>query len=201
MLTKTQVRIMKLIVSHITEQFSINGIANRLDMNVSLAHRAITPLIKIHKLITVNKQNHLSLNYEENHDVLAYVEYLRRKEFLSRPSNRAIAGFREEVLEKLKDEYFIMILFGSAVEKKTPRDFDILFIFEDYEKVRKREKAIEVIASNHSEDFDINIVAVESIYEMAAKRKQRNVLNEALNKHIILYGAENFYRLLKNARQ
>ena len=200
-LTKTQHRIMQLFVSHMTELFSINGVADRLRMNVSLAHRAIIPLIRIHKLLTVDKHNLISLNYDENHEELAYNEYLRRKDFLNKPRNKPIAEFRKEVLEKLKDEYFIMILFGSAVEKRNPHDYDFLFIFENYEKVGKREKAIEVIASDYDKDFDINIVAVESIYEMAAKRKQRNVLNELLNKHIMLYGGESFFRLLKNARQ
>jgi len=200
-LTKTQSKIMQLFVSSITGLFSINGVADKLSMNVSLAHRAITPLIKVHKLLTLNKQNLISLNYEENHGELAYAECLRRKDFLEQPQNKTIAEFRKEVLEKLKDEYFIMILFGSAVNKKNPGDYDLFFIFEDYEKVRKREKAIDVIASNYNKEFDINIVAVESVFEMVSKRNQKNVINELLNNHIILYGCENFYRLLKNARQ
>lgn len=200
-LTKTQSKIIQLFVSNITELFSINGVADKLNMNVSLAHRSITPLIKDYNLLKVNKQNLISLNYEKNHGELVYAEYLRMKEFLTQPQNKTIADFRKEILDKLKDEYFIMILFGSSIDKINPSDYDLFFIFEDYEKVKKREKAIEVIASNYDEEFDINIVAVESIFEMASKRNQKNVFNEVLNNHIILYGCENFYRLLRNARQ
>ncbi len=200
-LTKTQSKIMQLFVSNITDLFSINGVANTLKMNVSLTHRSITPLIKNYGLLKVNKQNLILLNYEENHGELAYAEYLRRKDFLAQPKNNTIADFRKEIMDKLDDEYFIMILFGSSVTKTNPSDYDIFFIFENYEKVKKREKAIEIIASNHDKEFDINVVAVESIFEMASKRNQKNVFNEVLNNHIILYGDENFYRLLKNARQ
>ena len=57
MLTKTQSKIMQLFVSRITELFSINGVADTLNMNVSLAHRAIVPLIRDYKLLNLNKQN------------------------------------------------------------------------------------------------------------------------------------------------
>jgi predicted nucleotidyltransferase len=197
MATKTQIKIMKLFVSHITERFSINGIAKELDMNVSLAHRVIKSLIGSY--LIKDKQQYLSLNYHSNHGFLAYIEFLRREEFLKK--HRTIAAFQEEILEKLKDDPFIMILFGSTVEKKNPRDYDVLFIFETYDKVKRREKTVDVIASHHSDKFDINVLAIESMYEMAAKRTQKNVLNELLNKHIILHGSEYFYKMLHNARQ
>ncbi|PIN68591.1 hypothetical protein COV93_08895 [Candidatus Woesearchaeota archaeon CG11_big_fil_rev_8_21_14_0_20_43_8] len=198
-LTKNQARLMKYFTANIGRQFTINGIAKTLDMNVSLVHRSTTALLKEHRLIRLTKENHLTIDYFHNHEVLAYIEYLRREECLN--THKAITEFREEVRSKLKHEYFIMILFGSTVNKSNPRDYDILFIFEDDEKVRKREKALGQMAHNCGGKFDINVVAVDSIYEMAAKRSQKNILNESLNKHIILHGAEEFYRLLKDARQ
>src|SRR3989344_903311 len=62
------------------------------------------------------------------------------------------------------------------------------------------EKIVNNIASNFTVKFDINIISVESAYEMLSKRDKINILNESLNKHIILFGTENFYRILKNAR-
>jgi len=200
-LNKTQIEIMKLFVSNINENFTINGVSRCLDMNVSLTHRMITPLIKEYKLIELDKKKLISLNYENNHGTLAFIENIRSQELLNKKEHKIIKEFLEEIMDKLKDEYFIIILFGSAVTKTNPRDRDVLFIFENYEKVEKRERTIKTVASNHSDRFDITVISVESIYEMASKRKQKNVLNELLNKHIILYGGENFYRLIKNARQ
>ncbi|MFT4343731.1 MAG: hypothetical protein ACMXYE_03205 [Candidatus Woesearchaeota archaeon] len=199
MLTKTQSKIMQFCVTNITELYTINGIARMMNMNPSLVHRAITPLVKEHKLLTLTKHNLITVNYTSNHGELAYIEYLRMQEFLSK--NKMIKDFRSEILQKLNDEYFIVILFGSAITKAKPNDYDILFIFEDFEKVRKRERAIELIASQYEKEFDITVIGVESIFEMATKRTQKNVFNETLQNHIILYGGELFYRLLQNARQ
>ncbi len=198
MLTKTQSKIVQLFVSKITGKFTINAVAKKLHMNVSLAHRAITPLIT-EKIIQLDEQQLLSINYQKNHSELAYAEYLRAIQFLQK--HKVIKEFTTEVLDKFDTEYFILLIFGSAVESDTPRDYDILCIFENYDKVKKREKALEIIASNHNAEFDITTISVESIQEMANKRTQKNVFNELLNKHIILYGGESFYRLLKHVRQ
>ena len=200
MLTKTQAKIMQVFAAKITEQFSIRGIARILKKDNSLIHRNIKSLID-KNLIALTKNKYLMLNYKQNHQELAYSEFLRSKEFIRHPLNKAFALFLEDVLTNMKDEYFIMLIFGSAVEKKNPRDIDIFFIVESNEKVNSREKALENISSHYSLKLDINVVSVESIYEMAAKRDQKNIFNESLNKHLILFGAENFYRLIKNARQ
>ncbi len=201
MLTKTQAKIMQLFVSKIAKDFSIRRVERLLRMPYALVHRAITPLIKKHHYLIINDQNLVQLNYRDHHDVFAFVEYIRRNELLKKASHRPVKELAMEILQKFGHEYFIVILFGSAVEKANPRDFDVLFIFESNEEANKKKRAIEVIASNHSAKFDIVAVGTESIFEMAAKRDQINVFNEILNKHIVLYGAENFYRLLKDARQ
>ena len=201
MLTKTQTRIMKLFTANITKAISIRQAARELKAAYPLIHRAITPLIKTRKYLELSENNLVRLNYRENGDILSYIECLRRNEFLNKPRAKPIKSFLEEILEKFSHEYFIIILFGSAVESSRPGDYDVLFIFETNKTANERERAIELIASNHSDKFHMQSVGTESIPEMASKRNQRNVLNELLNKHIILYGAENFYRLLKHARQ
>jgi hypothetical protein len=35
----------------------------------------------------------------------------------------------------------------------------------------------------------------KSAYEMLAKRDKVNILNETLNKHLLLFGAENYYKI------
>ena len=88
MLTKTQIKIMQIFASQITELFTIRNIGRILKMNYSLVHRAITPLVKEKKLLNINKHNLISLNYQKNHDILAYIEYTRCNEFLNKPKNK-----------------------------------------------------------------------------------------------------------------
>ncbi len=201
MLTKTQVKIMQLFAGNIAKAFSIRQVERELNISYPLVHRAITPLIKTRNCLQLNQNNLVQLNYQDHHEILAYVEGLRKNKMLEKQQAKPIKDFLEEILDKFDQEYFIIILFGSAVESIKPADYDVLFIFENNKVANIRERAIEVIASNHSHKFHIQSIGTESIFEMAAKRDQKNLLNELLNKHIILYGAENFYRLLKNARQ
>jgi hypothetical protein len=200
MLTKTQARIMEIFAANIAERFSIKGISKIIGKDYSLVHRSIKPLI-VKNLLVKDKQRYLSLNYKENITQIACMEALRTQNFFQNKQNKTIELFVEDTLKAIKDDFFIMLIFGSAVEqKKVPRDVDILFIVDDNAKINKTEKIVHNIALNFSAKFDINVISQESVYEMFSKRDQTNVMNETLNKHLIVFGAENYYRMLKNAR-
>lgn len=197
MLTKTQAEIMKIFVSKINDKFSIKQISEILKKPYPLIHRSTKLLIEEAFLLKDDKSL-ISLNYKDNFQTLSYFEYLRANDFLK---DKTLKLFTKDILEKIKDEFFIFIIFGSSVESKNPRDIDVLFIVQDKEKANEIEKTASNIASNFSRKFDINVISVESSYEMFSKRDTVNIMNETLNKHIILFGAENYYRILKHARQ
>ncbi len=197
MLTKTQIEIMKVFVSRINERFSIKQISEMLKKPYPLIHRSIKLLIEEGFLLRDDK-NLISLDYKNNHQTLSYIESLRANDFLK---DKTLKLFAKDILDKIKEEFFIFLIFGSYVESKNPRDIDILFIVQDKEKINEIEKTASNIASNFSKNFDISVIFAGSAYEMLSKRDSINVLNETLNKHIILFGAENYYRILKNARQ
>jgi len=203
MLTKTQAKIMQVFVSQITELFSMRAIERILKMNYSLVHRNVTTLIKQKKLLNLNKQNYLSLNYQEDHDVLAYIEYMRRNEFLSKARNKDLTMCIKDFVNKFKEEAFILLIFGSAVDTKNPGDIDVLLIVDDIKKTEPAERFMHNISRNYELDEKLHICAIsyESAYEMLAARDKSNVINEVLNKHIIMYGAEIFYRLIKRGRK
>lgn len=200
MLTKTQAKIMEIFVANITERYSIKGISHILGKDYSLVHRAIKPLITEH-LLTKDKQGYLFLNYKENMAQIACIEALRAQKFFQKRRNNAIGLFVEDALKMITEDFFVMLIFGSAVsQKKVPRDIDILFIVDTNTKINTTEKLLHNIALNFSPRFDIHVISTESVYEMISKRDQTNVMNETLNKHLIIFGAENYYRTLKNAR-
>ncbi len=198
MLTKTQLKIMEVFVANINERFSIKNISDVIKKPYPLVHRSIKSLINDNFLIR-DKQNFLSLNYKENHLDLAYVESLRKKDFIKK--NKIIELFIKDVLKTVKLDFFVFLIFGSSVKNvKKPRDIDILFVIEDKNKVNDIENTLYNITSNFYLKFDINVIAIKSIYEMLSKREELNVINETLNNHMLIFGAENYYRLLKNAR-
>lgn len=199
MLTKTQLAIMMIFVSKITEKFSIKQIAEKMGKPYPLIHRSVKALIE-NKLLERDAHNLLSLNYKENHCILSYVEGLKTKEFLD--GNKTISLFIKDALDGIKLDYFTMLLFGSYAkgEETKDSDADILVILEDGNKIEAVEKFMDTLSSKFSLKFDCNVISAESAYEMFAKRDQANVMNESLDSHVLLFGAENYYRLLKNAR-
>lgn len=198
-LNKSTARVLQLFTSQITELFTLREAAKRLKMHVSLVHRAIQPLIK-QNIIQHDKHKNLSLNYKTNHETLAFAEYLRRDELLNKGKYKDLKLFMDEFINKIKEDNFVLLLFGSVVESDNPRDIDILLIVDNTNKVEFHEKFLKNITSNYDFPFEERVISFESVFEMLAKRDELNIMNEILNKHIILYGAELFYRLIQKGR-
>ena len=196
-LNKSTAKVLQFFVSHMTESFTLREVARRLEMHVSLTHRAIHPLIAS-KIIEQDKHKNLLLNYKNHHETLAFAEYLRREDFLAK--HKDIKLFTQEIIKKIKEDSFILLVFGSAVESSKPRDIDILLIVNSTDKIEFHEKFLHNIALNYDLPFEERVIGFESVYEMLSKRDEKNIVNEILNKHIILYGAELFYRLIKRGR-
>ena len=198
MFTKTQAKIMEIFVSRIDEKFSINEISKILKKPYPHVYNSIHPLID-GGFIAKDNRDLLSLKYtKSNLPELTFIESLRAKEFLAK--NKTLEMFVGDVIDLIKEEFFIFLIFGSSVEGKNARDIDVLFIIKDGQKIGETEKYLENIAYHFDLKFDINVISVESVYEMLSKRGSINVMNETLNKHILLFGAETYYRMLKNAR-
>jgi hypothetical protein len=199
-LNRSTLRVLQLFAGHMTENFTLREAARRLKMHVSLCHRAIQPLIRM-KIVQQDKHKNLSLNYKAHHETLAYAEYQRRDEFFDRSKLKDIKLFADEVASKIKEDCFILLLFGSVVDSDKPRDIDVLLVVDSPEKVGFHEKFLNNIATNYGLPFEERVISFESVQEMLAKRDEKNVMNEILNKHIILYGAELFYRLIQKGRR
>ena len=196
-INKSTAKVLQFFVGHINESFTLREVARRLKMHVSLTHRAIQPLIDA-KIIERDKHKNLKLNYKSHHATLAFAEYLRRDDFLEKHKDMKL--FKDEAINKIKEDNFVLLVFGSVVESSKPRDIDILLIVDSTEKIEFHEKFLHNIASNYDLPFEERVIGFESVYEMLSKRDERNVVNEILNKHIILYGAELFYRLIERGR-
>ena len=199
-MNKTTEKILQIFVGNITEQFTLREVARKLNMHVSLTHKAIQPLIE-NKLVLHNKRKNLYLNIKTDHNSLVFSEYLRKDEFLQNDKSGNIALFASEVINKIKEDSFVLLVFGSAVISNKPRDIDILLIIDSTDKVEFHEKFLHNIASNYETLFDVRVIGFESVYEMLSKREETNIMNELLNKHIILYGSELFFRLINNGRK
>jgi len=200
MLTKTQIRIMEIFTAKITEKYSIKQVSDILKKSYPLIHRSFQELLKKNFLIK-DKQNYISLNYRENHSILAFVESIRRDNLLKK--HQVLGLMLDEIIKKIKNEFFVLIVFGSTAEQsKKADDIDILMIVDNPEKIEFMERFLRRVAEMYPDSkFDVGIIEIGSVYEMLGKREEQNVMNETLNKHIILFGAENYYHLINHARR
>ncbi len=198
MLTKTQIKIMEIFVSKIDKRFSINEIAELLKKPYALIHRSMQELIK-NKFILADERKLLSLNYKENFTELSFIESIRTKNSLEK--EKSVLLFIKDCLKEINEDFFIFLIFGSFAEKKKFNDLDIMIILDNQIKIKQAEKIMKNIASNFSFKTDLHTLSKESAYEMFSKREQINILNESLNKHLIVFGGENYYKILSNARK
>ena len=198
MFTKTQIKIMEIFVSKINKRFSINEISKMLKKPYALIHRSVQELIK-NKLIYADEKKLLSINYKENLTELSFIESIRTKNSLMK--EKSVFLFAGDCLKEIKEDFFILLIFGSFAEKKKFNDLDIIIILDNQSKIEQIEKIAKNIASNFSFKIDLHILSKESAYEMFSKREQINILNESLNKHLIVFGGENYYKILSHARR
>ena len=200
MITKTQVKIMEIFTAKITEKYSIKQVSEMLQKPYPLIHRSIQQLLK-EEFIIKDKQNYLSLQYRKNHSLLAFIESLRKDTLLKK--HQTLRLFLNEVVKKVKNDFFVLLVFGSTVEKNNKaQDIDLLMIIDNAEQVEFMENFLRRESQMYPDStFDIGVIETASVYEMMGKREEQNIMNEILNKHILLFGAENYYNLINQARQ
>lgn len=183
-LTSTQRTILTHFCAHITQRFSLRETARALNKHPALIQRASQDLIK--RGLIQEKKGGYSLNYKQHHQEHAYTEYLRSKEFLSKHPKLAL--LKKDIAQKLPAS--TLLIFGSAVTTNNPRDIDILIITQH----PRAQQIIEQTLAQTTIPADTTILSFESIQEL--KTHENSILQQALNKHIVLYGAEMFYQLI-----
>jgi len=193
LLTKTDIWVLELFVSRILDRFTIRGVSRLIKKDLKIVHTSIKKLIANDFLIK-DDHNMLSLNYKNNRQDLAYVENIRKEYFFKK--NPLIKIHINNFLDKTKYGFFILLVFGSYVSGKTTKksDIDLLVILPTVNE--KFERQLKASLSVSDKNFHINIITDESFKEMINKRDEMNVVNETLNNHVLLYGAEQYYGLL-----
>ncbi|MBI4980777.1 nucleotidyltransferase domain-containing protein [Candidatus Woesearchaeota archaeon] len=194
LLTKTQLEIMEIFCANITKSFSIRGLSKLLNKNYKVAYQAMQGLIE-KGILKKDEHQLLKLNYQKNFSLLAYIESLRAEKFLKK--HKEIGLFVNEVIQKSPLGFFTLMLFGSyAAGKQSKRsDIDVLMIIEDIAQVEAVERNLKFMSENFG-NFHLQVISKESVKEMILRPGKLNVVNETLNKHILFFGAEDYYRLI-----
>lgn len=185
-----KIEILKLLIENQEEEFSIRQIAKKRKINYKSAYLNIQKLEK-GRVITLKRKGNISLcSFNKNFSSLVYqVEYLRRGELLRNKNFKVLYNRLEKV-----NQQFILLLFGSYAKKNQTKhsDIDLLLITENPKPIQVE---IELIPLN------IHLTAITyTDFITMLKSKEFTVVSEALKHNIILFGIEDYYRFIENAK-
>lgn len=199
MLTRTQEQILVFLLSNPEEQLTIRGIAKRLGKSYTLVYNNISDLERKN---IIRKQNVppaqiITLNEFAPTNIFIDIELNRKRELLQRYPWMHV--MLEDILMSIKNLFFILVVFGSYAKgtQTAKSDIDLLIIVPDKKDIREIEDCVRKAYTKVKKG--LNIVDVDDFKEMILNPNALNIGNEAKKYHVILYGVEQYYQLLKKA--
>ncbi len=189
---RTENKIIKLLIED-KKAFTIRQISKKIKSDYRITHEVVQKLIKRSIILkqTVGRSSLCKLN-EKYYGIEIYeVEDEKKRQLLR---NKDIKQFYKEILSKIDTSFFIFLVFGSYAKNKQTKtsDIDIMFISNNKRFEEKINKILSLIpVKTHILIFN------EKEFRNMHKSEKSNVVKEAVNNCIILYGIENYYRLIK----
>jgi len=186
------IEILKLLISNKEETFSIRKISKIRDINYKSAYNSLKFLEK-EKLVNLKKiGNTTSCTFDNKFSDLVFkAEYLRREEILKNKNFLVFYNGLKEI-----NKQFILLLFGSQAKGTANKHSDIDLLLIANEEVAKivhtKTRLIPI-------DFHLTTISYEEFVSML-KSKEFTVVSEAIKKNIILYGIEDYYRIIENVK-
>lgn len=190
---ETENKIISLFINE-KDPKTIREISKKIKSDYKITHIAAKRLL--YKTILLGKEIGKSMLCELNpayYGVEIYEAENKRKEELLK--NKNISLMYKEVIKSTGSAFFIFLVFGSyAKGKQTANsDIDLMIISNKKEIEDKIQEALSLMPiKTHALFF------TEEEFIRMKDSKSSNVIKEALERNIILYGIENYHRL-KNA--
>lgn len=189
---ETENKIIKWLIEN--REGTIRDIAKNIKSDYKITHVAVQRLInkKIILPRTIGKSILCSLNkFYYGQEI--YLAENERKENLLR--NKNIKQLSKEIMTGINTSFFILFVFGSYAGRKEGKNSDIDLMFISNEA--KFEEKIHSLLSLVPLKTHLFVFTEEEFVKMKESKKL-NVVQEAINSNVLLYGIENYYKL-KNA--
>jgi len=197
MATKTQEKILAFLLSNPEEKLTIRGISKRLSKSYTLVYNNIRGLEKDNIIAkeSIPPAQVVKLNEFAPAEIFVEIELKRKKEFLK--EYPWVSLMLNDILSSAKNLFFILLVFGSYAKAMQTKksDIDLLVIVQDKKDIEGIENAINKAYTKVKKG--LNFVDMHDFKEMIKNTNELNIGNEAKKHHLILYGAEEYYQLLK----
>ncbi len=181
--------ILKLLIEHQEQRPSIRKIAKIRKINYKSAYQALQKLHQ-EKIIDIIKYGNTSLcqfNLHFNSSVYT-IEYSRREDLFKNKNFKVI----HDRLSNTPSQ-FILLLFGSYAKKTqtSHSDIDLLLITNSPQEIESKLNLL---------PLNIHLTSITyNNFTTMLKSKEFSVVSEAIKKNIILFGIEDYYRLINHA--
>ena len=197
MLTQTQEQILVFLLSHPEDKLTIRGIAKKLYKSYTLVYNNIDALEKkkIIKKQSIPPGQVITLNEFAPIHIFVDIEIRRKRELMQKYP--WIQIMLEDILSFTKNPFFILLIFGSYAKgiQTIKSDLDLLIIVQDKKDIKEIEDAFHETYTKVKKAP--NFVDINDFKEMLYNTNVLNIGNEAKKTHIIIYGVEEYYGLLK----
>lgn len=185
-----RLNILKLLIENNDQIFNIRQIGIQRKINYKSAYTNLNILAK-EGIVNLKKQGNTticSFNYKLNHSVFE-VEYARLQDTLKNKNFLVLYNHLAKI-----NYQFILLLFGSYATGKATKmsDIDLLLISDNPKPI---ETQINLVPLN------IHLTSIKyADFRSMLNSKQFSVVSEAMKHNILLFGIEDYYRLVNNAR-
>jgi len=190
----TRISILKLLLSNNKMEFTIRAISHHVAIDYKTVYGEVQELILANSILArkAGQATLCSINLKKFNADIFKTELARREGLLKNKNLSVLCSYFEEI----KDPFFILLLFGSYASGKPRKGSDIdLLLITDHEKIKR---TIQGKVSLIPLDSHFLAFTSEEFLSML-KTTEFNVGKEAFYNHIILFGIEDYYRLIQNA--
>ncbi len=190
----TQDKIIKFLLSNKGKEFTIRAIAQKIAVDYKGVYIIIKRLIKNETIKSkkIGQTILCTINPKTFNEGIFKAEILRRENIMVNKNFRVLYN---RIREAIKEPFFILLLFGSYAsgEAREKSDIDLMLI-TDKESIRKKINHIISLLpiKIHLDYFD------SKEFSSMLKTTDFNVGREAFNNNVILFGIEDYYRLVQN---
>ena len=190
---KTEKKAIKLFIEE-KEAKTIREIAKGIKSDYKITYTATQRLLNKNILLSKNVGKSVLCNLNpSSYGIEIYEAENERRENLFK--NKNIRQLYREIMAKMKNTLFVFLIFGSYAKNKQVKssDIDIMFISNEKNFEEKLSDILSLLP------LKVHLlVFTENEFIRMKDSKELNVVKEAIENNIILYGIENYYRL-KNA--
>ncbi|MCX6748785.1 MAG: nucleotidyltransferase domain-containing protein [Candidatus Pacearchaeota archaeon] len=187
-----KIEILKLLINNREESFSIRRISLLRKINYKSAYLSLKTLEKEGIVDLERIGNILVCKFNDKfNDLVFKAEYQRKKDLFKKKDFLVLSNRLEKI-----NKQFILLLFGSYAKGTQTKYSDIdLLLISDKDTSKIVENELELIPLK----THLTTITYKGFVEML-KSKEPTVVTETIKNNLILFGIEDYYRIIQNAR-